>query len=100
MTLFDNVDEKTINIYREYGYDWDEPRYINIFRWLWNVKHFHPRIESFPGDEKNNTLVTLEHCKINSRKFKTITTSYDDAVIQIVNHIAEYNKEYFEKVAF
>ena len=34
MTLFDNVSNDILTIYRECGFDWEEPRYINIFRWL------------------------------------------------------------------
>jgi hypothetical protein len=59
-TLFDYVDDDLFYIYRTNGFDWDEARYINIFRWLWNEKHLHPRIESFPGDEQNKAFVLLE----------------------------------------
>lgn len=97
MTLFDNVDNDTLCIYRACGFDWEEPRYINIFRWIWNEKHYHPSITSFPGDVDNKAFCVLEKPNINSKSYKFVADSYDDAIIKIVDYIAEHYLEYLSK---
>lgn len=95
-TLFSNVSNETLSIYREHGFDWEEPRYINIFRWLWNEKHYHPSITSFPGDIENKAFCMLERPSINSQSYKFVANSYDDAIINIVNYIATNYKDYLK----
>ena len=95
-TLFSNVSNETLSIYREYGFDWEEPRYINIFRWLWNEKHYHPSITSFPGDIENKAFCMLERPSINGQSYKFVANSYDDAIINIVNYIATNYKDYLK----
>lgn len=94
MTLFDEVDNDTLSIYKACGFDWEEPRYINIFRWLWNEKHYHPSITSFPGNVDNMTFCVLNHPGINNTTYKFVVNSYDDAIIKIVNYISENYKDY------
>ena len=33
MTLFDYVNDEKLAVFRACGFNWDEHRYINIFRW-------------------------------------------------------------------
>ena len=96
MTLFDNVNNDILTIYRECGFDWEEPRYINIFRWLWTEKHYHPSITSFPGDIDNKAFCMLERPSITGQSYKFVANSYDDAIIEIVNYIAEHHKDYLK----
>lgn len=95
MTLFDYVSDEILSAYKNAGFDWEEPRYINIFRWIWNEKHYHPRIDSFPGDETNKAFVVLEKANLHGNPFKCVADSYDDAIIKIVDHIA-LNKDYLK----
>ena len=97
MTLFDYVNDEKLAIYRACGFNWDEHRYINIFRWLWNEKHYHPQIQSFPGDISNKAFCLLEKPNINLNSYKFAADSYDDAIIKIVDYIAEHYLEYFNK---
>ena len=95
MTLFDNVDDKTLSIYKKCGFNWEEPKYINIFRWLWNEKHYHPSISSFTGDVKNKAFCIVDRPVIGNPSYKFVADSYDDAIIQIVHYIAENYKLFF-----
>lgn len=97
MTLFDNVNNDILVIYRLCGFDWEEPRYINIFRWIWNEKHYHPSITSFPGDVSNKAFCILEKPSLNANSYKFVADSYDDAIIKIVDYIAENYLEYLAK---
>lgn len=96
MTLFDNVSNEILTTYRSYGFDWEDPKYINIFRWIWNELHYHPRIDSFPGDETNKTFVVLERPVIHKNPYKFTANSYDEAIIQIVDYIAENHIDYLK----
>lgn len=95
-TLFSNVSFETLLIYREHGFDWEDPTYINIFRWIWNVKHYHPHIDAFPGDESNKAFVILESPKFISKPYKFAADSYDDAIIKLVNYISENYEAYLK----
>ena len=94
MTLFDYVNDNILSVYVGCGFNWEEPRYINIFRWLWNEKHYHPTISSFPGDETNKAFVVLERPNMFSNSYKFVADSYDDAIIKIVEYIAENFENY------
>lgn len=94
MTLFDYVNDEKLAVFRACGFNWDEHRYINIFRWIWNEKHYHPQIQSFPGEISNKAFCLLEKPNINSNSYKFVADSYDDAIIKIVDYIAEHYLEY------
>lgn len=96
LTLFSNVSDETLSIYRACGFNWEEPRYINIFRWLWNEKHYHPSITCFPGDVNNKAFCVLERATINGQSYKFVADSYDDAIIEIVNYIGKNHQDYLK----
>jgi hypothetical protein len=95
-TLFDYVDEDLFYIYRTHGFNWEEARYINIFRWLWNEKHYRPHIDAFPGSESNLAYVVLQKPSITGKSYKFTAESYDEAIINIVKHIGNNYEEYLQ----
>lgn len=95
-TIFSNVSDETLLIYREHGFDWEDPTYINIFRWIWDVKHYHPHIDAFPGDESNKAFVVLESPNFIDKPYKFSANSYDDAIINLVNYISKNYETYLK----
>lgn len=95
MTIFDNVSDILLAIYREAGFDYTDYNYINVFRWLWDKKHCHPSILSFVGDTQNKTYVSLYNPhNIGNKIYRNIVNSYDEAIIDIVNYIANNKNIY------
>lgn len=95
-TLFDKVPEDIAKIYKNNGFYYEDVNYINIFRWIWNEKHYHPSITSFPGDTQNKTFISLDSMHVNQPTYKDFVNSYDEAIINIVEYIAK-NSEIFLK---
>ena len=93
-TLFSIVSEEILFVYREHGFYYDDPTYINIFRWIWNELHYHPTIASFPGDINNKTYIKLEKLGTNVKMYKDFVNSYDEAIIKIVEHIGNNYNDY------
>lgn len=93
-TLFSVVPNKILDVYKEHGFSYEDPTYINVFRWIWNDLHYHPEIMSFPGDKNNRTFVSLERKEYNKKPYKIFVSSYDDAIINIVEHIAKNYDDY------
>ena len=46
---------------------------------------------------ENKAFCLLEKPNINSNSYKFVADSYDDAIIKIVDYIAEHHLEYFEQ---
>lgn len=95
-TLFSIVPIDILEIYRKHGFYYEDPTYINIFRWIWNELHYHPGISSFPGDISNRAYISLEKLGHKQTQYKDFATSYDDAIIKIVTHIANNYNDYLQ----
>lgn len=96
ITLFSTVPEHILHIYRHNGFYYEDPTYINVFRWIWNELHYHPNITSFPGDIDNRTYIKLEKLGSDVKPYKVFVESYDEAIIKIVEHVANNYNDYLQ----